>query len=92
MISIAPPGVAVKRGEDPVVDGSQGGEEGGGVEDDNDNEHHREAHPGCVVLVAIVNAMSLALASTKLSCYRLKVIGTSVVSVRVSPNAVASRA
>ncbi len=64
MISVALLGVAVERGEDPVVDGSHGGEEGGGVKDDNDDEHHREAHPWCVVLVAVVDAMSLALAST----------------------------
>jgi hypothetical protein len=31
VISVAPPGVSIKRGEDPVVDGSHGGEEGGGL-------------------------------------------------------------
>jgi hypothetical protein len=38
VISVAPPGVAAERGEDPVVDGSHGGEQGGGVEDDEDDE------------------------------------------------------
>ncbi len=41
MISLAPPGVAVERGEDPVVDGSHGGEEGGGIKD-NDNDEYLE--------------------------------------------------
>ncbi len=40
MISIVPPGVAVERGEDPMVNGSHSGEEGGGIKDDNDNEYH----------------------------------------------------
>jgi hypothetical protein len=40
VISVAPPGVAVERGEDPVVDGSHGGEEGGGVDDDDDDKYH----------------------------------------------------
>ncbi len=40
MISVAPPGVAAEKGEDPVVDGSHGGEEGGGVEDVDDDEYH----------------------------------------------------
>ncbi len=43
VISIAPLGVAVERGEDTVVDESHDGEEGGGVEDNNDDKHHREA-------------------------------------------------
>ncbi len=34
------PGVAAKRGEDPAVDGSHGGEEGEGVEDDDDDNYH----------------------------------------------------
>jgi hypothetical protein len=40
VISITPPGVAVKMGEDPVVDGSHSGEEGGGIEDDDKDEYH----------------------------------------------------
>ncbi len=40
MISVAPPDIASKRGEDPAVDGSHGGEEGGGVEDDDDDNYH----------------------------------------------------
>ncbi len=40
MISVAPLGVAAKRGEDPAVDGSHGGEEGGGVEDNNNDKYH----------------------------------------------------
>jgi hypothetical protein len=41
VISIAPTGVAAKRGEDPAVNGSHGGKEGGGVEDDNNNKYHK---------------------------------------------------
>jgi hypothetical protein len=41
MISVALPGVAAKRGEDPTVDGSHGGEEGGDVKDDDDDEYHK---------------------------------------------------
>jgi hypothetical protein len=40
VISVAPPGVAAERGEDPAVEGSHGGEEGGGVEDDDDDKYH----------------------------------------------------
>ncbi len=40
MISVMPPGVAAKRGEDPVVDGSHGREQGGGAKDDDDDEYH----------------------------------------------------
>ncbi len=41
VISIAPPDIATKRGEDHAVDGSHGGEEGGGVKDDNDDKYHK---------------------------------------------------
>jgi hypothetical protein len=41
VISVAPPGVAFERGEDPVVDGSHGGEEGGGVEANDNDEYHK---------------------------------------------------
>ncbi len=40
VISVALPGVAAERGEDPMVDGSHGREEGGDVKDDNDGEYH----------------------------------------------------
>jgi hypothetical protein len=41
VISIAPPGVAAERGEDPAVDGSHREEEGGGVKDDDEDEYHK---------------------------------------------------
>jgi hypothetical protein len=40
MISVMLPGVAAERGEDPVVDGSHGGEEGGSIEDKDNDEYH----------------------------------------------------
>ncbi len=46
MVSVAPPGVAAERGEDPEVDGSHGGEEGGGVEDDDDDEYQERGGGG----------------------------------------------
>ncbi len=39
-ISVAPPDIAVERGEDHAVDGSHGREEGGGIKDDDDNKYH----------------------------------------------------
>ncbi len=41
VISVVLPGVAVERGEDPVVNGSHGREEGGGVKDNDNNEYHK---------------------------------------------------
>ncbi len=41
MNSVALPGVAAKRGEDPAVDCSHGGEEGGGIEDDDEDKYHK---------------------------------------------------
>ncbi len=40
VISIALPGFAAKRGEDPAVNGSHSGEEGGGVKDDDNDKYH----------------------------------------------------
>ncbi len=40
VIAVAPLGVTAKRGEDPAVDGSHGGEEGGGIEDNDDDKYH----------------------------------------------------
>jgi hypothetical protein len=85
VISVAPPGVAIERGEDPVVNESHGREEGGGVEDDDDDEHHRKAHPGCVVLVAVVDAMLLASASTSLSSLSVTVAVSFAIAVSVVP-------
>ncbi len=59
MISIMPPGVAAKRGEDPAVDGSHGREEGGGVEDDDNDKYHKggveevRAPPSCHCLLLL---------------------------------------
>ncbi len=41
MISVVPPDIAAKRGEDPAVNGSYGGEEGGGIKDDDDDKYHK---------------------------------------------------
>jgi hypothetical protein len=46
MISVAPPGVAAEKGEDPAVNGSHGREEGGGIEDNNDDEYHEGGRGG----------------------------------------------
>ncbi len=40
VISVAPPGVAAKRGGDPTVDGSHCREEGDGVKDNDDDKYH----------------------------------------------------
>jgi hypothetical protein len=85
VISVTPPGVAVERGEDPVVDGSHGREEGGGVEDVDDDEYHRDAHPWCVVLVAVVNAMLLASASTSLLSLSVTVAISFAIAFSVVP-------
>ncbi len=85
MISVAPPGVAVEREEDPVVDGSHGGEGGDGVEDDDDDKHHREAHPGCVILVTVVDAMSLASVSTSLLSLSVTIAVSFAIAVSVVP-------
>ncbi len=65
MISVAPP--YIKRGEDPVVDGSHGGEEGRGVEDNNDDKYHkgggrRRGHHRAVIAPSSFEVLVLAVA------------------------------